>query len=116
MQGIPILGLYPGKIADFWVLFLFDNKGQGEFFMIRGVNKNVIEISDTGNDCFDRAILFIRNEAREKGDLSAKAREYLSGLRLRRGFFRRGHGVLWAAIAAAAIMGGALTAGILLLF
>jgi hypothetical protein len=84
--------------------------------MIRGVNKNVIEISDTGNDCFDRAILFVRSEAGGQGDLSAKAREYLSGLRLRRGFFRRGHGIFWAAIAAAALIGGALTAGILLLF
>jgi hypothetical protein len=84
--------------------------------MIRGVNKNVIEISDTGNDCFERAILFVRSEVRGESDLSGKAREYLSGLRLRRGFFRRGHRALWAAISAAAVLGGALTAVFILLF
>jgi hypothetical protein len=84
--------------------------------MIRGVNKNVIEISDTGNDCFERAILFVRSEARGEGDLSAKAREYLSGLRLRRGFFRRGRRALLVAIGGAAIIGGALTAAFFLLF
>ncbi len=27
--------------------------------MLKGINKNVIEVSDTGNDCFERAILKI---------------------------------------------------------
>jgi hypothetical protein len=53
--------------------------------MLKGINKNVIEISDTGNDCFERAILFLR-PGREHGEeqLGAKAREFLAGLKLRR--------------------------------
>ena len=59
--------------------------------MIRGVNKNVIEISDTGNECFERAILFVRAGSAE-GDgeqLRQRARQYLSGLRLRPRIFRK---------------------------
>ncbi len=53
--------------------------------MVKGVNKNIIEISDTGNECFERVILFVRPESMEKGGdhLYRKAKAYLSGLRLR---------------------------------
>ena len=51
-------------------------------FMIKGVNKNIIEISDTGHDCFERAILFVR--ADRSGDnhtaLSGPAHRYIAGL------------------------------------
>lgn len=53
--------------------------------MIRGVNKNIIEISDTGNDCFERAILFIRPESASQGNdlVRKRAQKYLSSLRFR---------------------------------
>lgn len=81
--------------------------------MIRGVNKNVIEICDTGNECFERAILFVRPDKRgEDGDqLHRRAAEFLSGLRLRPRFYPRGR--LWMAavkLSAAAIAGGCATA------
>lgn len=83
--------------------------------MIRGVNKNVIEISDTGNDCFERAILFVRSDKqRGEGDLTAKARRYLSGLRLRRGVLGGGFGRFLPLILSA-VGGGVLTAAFFLL-
>ena len=85
--------------------------------MIRGVNKNVIEISDTGNDCFERAILFVRPESIDKGSehIKRRAADYLSGIRLRPWFHPRGKLVLrvlgWLAAAGA----GALVTALLLL-
>lgn len=60
--------------------------------MIRGVNKNIIEISSTGNEQFERAILFIRPDSAGAGrdELFRRADEYLSGLTLRRHFYARG--------------------------
>ncbi len=58
---------------------------------IKGTSKNVIEISETGNEFFERAILFLRPDS-PRGDgeeLREKAREFLTGLRLRRGLVRR---------------------------
>jgi hypothetical protein len=53
--------------------------------MLKGINKNIIEISDTGNDCFERAILFLR-PGREHGEeqLRSQAKTFLAGLKLRR--------------------------------
>lgn len=79
--------------------------------MIRGVNKNVIEISDTGNECFERAILFVRpNRRAEDGEqLRRRAAEFLSGLKLRPRFYSKGR-LLTAALklSAAAIAGGCI--------
>ena len=36
--------------------------------MIRGVNKQIVEVSETGNDYFERAILFVRPQAMETSD------------------------------------------------
>lgn len=86
--------------------------------MVRGVNKNVIEISDTGNDCFERAILFLRPESAAKGGehVRGRAADYLAGLRLRRGLFPKrrlvGRVVGWLI---AAGVGAALTAAFTLL-
>ena len=53
--------------------------------MLKGVNKNVIEIQDTGNDCFERVILFVRpeSEGRSGDDLHSKAKTYISNMRFR---------------------------------
>jgi len=55
--------------------------------LVKGVNKNIIEITDTGSDCFERAILFVRpdKESSDKEQLRTSAMRYLQGLRLRRG-------------------------------
>lgn len=87
--------------------------------MIRGVNKNVIEISDTGNDCFERAILFVRadtDSAKHDGEqLKHRAKEYLAGLKLRPRFYSRGK--LWRLLfklSIAAAIGGGITAFMLI--
>lgn len=86
--------------------------------MIRGVNKNVIEISDTGNECFERAILFVRPELipQDNDQLRKRAKDYLSGMRLRPWFHPKGKLVLRIAgwVAAAAI-GAGITALLLML-
>lgn len=60
--------------------------------MIRGVNKNIIEISNTGNDCFERAILFVRPERMQNDNkhMEQWAADYLSGMKLRPWFRPRG--------------------------
>lgn len=75
--------------------------------MIRGVNKNVIEISDTGNDCFERAILFVRPQSADKDNdhIRRRASDYLSGIKLRPWLYPRGRLVIrvlgWLAAAGA---------------
>ncbi|MDL2233787.1 hypothetical protein LJC63_09480 [Ruminococcaceae bacterium OttesenSCG-928-L11] len=85
--------------------------------MIKGVNKTIIEVSDTGSDCFERAILFVRPGRSRNGneDITERARDYMASLKLRRGFYRsriRGF-VLTALISALA--GSALTVAFFLL-
>lgn len=59
--------------------------------MLKGVNKNVIEISDTGNDFFERAILFVRPQNQSDDvHIRSLAADFLRSLRLRPGFYSRG--------------------------
>ena len=50
--------------------------------MIRGVNKKIIEVKNTGNDYFERAILFVRDQKKEISEemLSKKADAYIISL------------------------------------
>jgi len=66
--------------------------------MLKGVNKNIIEITDTGSDCFERAILFVRPEKAGEGrqHLWANANSYISSLHLRKGICSANR--LWLAI------------------
>jgi len=79
---------------------------------MKGVNKNVIEITDTGSDCFERAILFVRAD-KAGGDTEAlrtRARQYIAGLRMRRKMLRNAR--LWWTLAkygSALAAGGAIT-------
>jgi hypothetical protein len=84
--------------------------------MLKGINKNVIEISDTGNDCFERAILFLR-PGRERGDeqLGARAREFLAGLKLRRRMLAGGR-AWFLRLLAAACAGAAVASMLMMLF
>lgn len=80
--------------------------------MIKGVNKNVIEISETGNDLFERAILFVKPDSGHDGEhLRRRAAEYLAGLKLRpRIYRRRGFWLGAIKIAVAVAAGAALVA------
>lgn len=66
--------------------------------MVKGVHRNIIEINETGDDCFERAILFVRADSRseERDVLQRKAQRYLAGLRLRAGMLPK---VRWFIVA-----------------
>ncbi len=43
--------------------------------MLRGVNKQIIEISDTGSECFEKALFFVKVNSRESNEkLEAEAK------------------------------------------
>ncbi len=49
--------------------------------MIRGVNKNIIEVISTDNQYFERAILFVKSSCNtDKEVLNRKAGEYIKSL------------------------------------
>ncbi len=50
--------------------------------MIRGVKKQIIEVLNTENEYFEKAILVVSDEYNEyeKNKLNKRAREYVSGL------------------------------------
>ena len=50
--------------------------------MLRGVNKSIIEVLETENQYFEKAILFVRpgHSEGDEGVLKTKAREYLAGI------------------------------------
>ena len=54
--------------------------------MNKGINRNVIEIVDTGSEMFERAILFVRphEQKHEPAALERSARSLLSRTRIRR--------------------------------
>lgn len=85
--------------------------------VMKGVNKNVIEISYTEDECFERAILFVRPD-RADGDsehMRKRARDYLSGIKLRPWLYPKGKIVLAAVkLLSAAGAGAAVTALLLL--
>lgn len=51
--------------------------------MLKGVNKNVVEVVDIESEYFEKAILFLRpgRGAVDEGTLRRKAGEYLGGIR-----------------------------------
>lgn len=59
--------------------------------MVKGVNRNVIEISDTGSELFERAILFVRPDRGEQDaqSLETSAQIFLHKATLRRRMLRR---------------------------
>ena len=85
--------------------------------MIKGVNRQIIEVSDTGNRSFERAILFVRPESQkvDRETLNRNALGYLAQVRLRPRFYpRRG---VWGTICRfliGALIGAGAMAGILL--
>ena len=51
-------------------------------FMVRGVNRQIIEINDTGNKYFEKALLFVTPGRGDTSDakLNYEAKEYLASL------------------------------------
>ena len=85
--------------------------------MIRGVNKQIIEISETGDKSFERAILFVRPDCQQLGTetLRGRALGYLSQLRLRPWFYGRGSLLRTLAQLALGAMAGAVVTAVMLL-
>ncbi|WRS26758.1 hypothetical protein U6B65_10480 [Oscillospiraceae bacterium MB08-C2-2] len=84
--------------------------------MIKGVNKNIIEVLETDNPCFERAILFIRENLgkKEPAQLKEEAQAYLSGLKPRRkGYTKVRLGIAAIKLGSAAAVGAAITAALL---
>ncbi len=47
--------------------------------MVRGINKRVIEINETGNPYFDKAVLYMNDRShKEEGELEEEAKRYLA--------------------------------------
>ena len=47
--------------------------------MVRGINKRVIEINETGNPYFDRAVLYMNDKGKgDEGKMEEEARRYLA--------------------------------------
>lgn len=65
--------------------------------MVRGINKRVVEVVDMEHEYFERAILFVKEEQREREDpiLRQEAGRYIRGLRYRPGA-RGGRMKRWA--------------------
>jgi len=86
--------------------------------MVKGVNKNVIEVMDTGNEMFERAILFLRPNGPDFDTerINESARVYLWNLRLRRRWFPRWRPGLALLRYCAAIGFGALLAALFFKF
>ena len=51
--------------------------------MLKGVNKKVVEVVNLDNEYFERAILFVKAEKRDRDELTLKqkAREYVDSIR-----------------------------------
>ena len=78
---------------------------------MRGVNKLIVEIKDTENEYFDRAILFVKpgRAAAEQSELDKSARKLLSAVSegKRGGAWKKALpvlGIVLAVLAAAAVM------------
>lgn len=48
------------------------------FYMLRGINKQIIEIKCPNNECFEKILLFVKSEKTDlpKGILQSRARYY----------------------------------------
>lgn len=77
---------------------------------MRGVNKLIVEIRDTENEYFDRAILFLKPDkvTVEQRELNLGAERLLSAVRNGRNRRRRRWIWLTAACGAAVLAGGAV--------
>ena len=50
--------------------------------MLKGVNKQIIEINDTGNDCFEKVLFFVKPDyySMSHSKLKSNAKSYIDSL------------------------------------
>ncbi len=50
--------------------------------MLKGVNKQIIEINDTGNDCFEKVLFFVKPDyySMSHSKLESNAKSYIESL------------------------------------
>ena len=83
--------------------------------MLRGVNRRILEVVETDHEYFERAILFVKEQAGEQGEpqLRQEAVRYLRSLHYRpprRTGLLSGRGLLWLRMGGAVAAGAALMA------
>ena len=85
--------------------------------MLRGVNRQIIEVNETGHPYFERAFLIVRQdceETEEGGGLKREAGRFLAstgayhGLRIERRKHRLSQAISWLSIAVVGAGGGFL--------
>ncbi|MCL2013647.1 MAG: hypothetical protein FWG69_01520 [Oscillospiraceae bacterium] len=83
--------------------------------MIKGVNKKIIEISNTGNGTFEKAILIVNPESGGIGmnEINRRANNYISSFGLKSGSDKKPGALLVLLISVASMMLGVI-AGILM--
>ncbi len=75
---------------------------------VKGVNRQIIEVVNTENETFEKAILFLRAEKQDRGEeeLEREAESYLNGLAVAKPSLRRKKNrwpVLWGIAALLAV-------------
>ncbi len=86
--------------------------------LIRGVNRHIIEVTDTGNAYYERALLVIKPEyaSAERDLLEREARKVLRSMGVPSSIKKHSRALYWALrLGAAALIGAAVTAAIFLL-
>lgn len=84
--------------------------------MLKGVHKNIIEISDTGNQYFEKAILFVSEDKElDNSKLKQEAKRYMGGIDYRPKICGLKNGIMWNIIklGSASAFGAAIMAIIL---
>jgi hypothetical protein len=87
-------------------------------FLIKGINRHIIEITDTDSAYYERALLVIKPEyaSAERELLEKEARKVLKDLGAPSSIKRRSRVFYWLVrLGAAAVLGAAVTALLLLL-
>mgnify|MGYP001091966535 CR=1 FL=1 len=84
---------------------------------MRGVNKLILDIKDTDNEFFDRAILFLKPDktAADQSQLNENARKLLSAVKMEKVNKKRRLKILLIGGAAVLAAAGALTLVLLLI-
>ena len=61
--------------------------------MVRGTNKVIIEVNDTQNKYFEKAILFVRENISQKNDanINAEAKKYIEDVKIKSRILRGRH-------------------------
>lgn len=86
--------------------------------MIKGINKQVVEVNDTGNRYYERAILFLKPEYADlqKEILEKEAKKLLKNIDANSNVKRRNRILYWAIRLTPGVIFGALLSAIIMNF